>query len=114
MTSLWESSVGLPDGCGRSISEKRRRSQRAALDIRGIGTLRYPRTVPGSEEAAQELKKRTLTNLYNHRPTWLDLAHKKLDEAVFTAYAWPPETTDDDLLAALLELNLRRADAQSR
>jgi len=26
-----------------------------------------------------ELKKRTLTNLYNHRPTWLDLAHSKLD-----------------------------------
>jgi len=23
--------------------------------------------------------KRTLTNLYNARPTWLDLAHKKLD-----------------------------------
>jgi len=25
------------------------------------------------------LKKRTLTNLYDQRPTWLDLAHKKLD-----------------------------------
>jgi len=24
----------------------------------------------------------TLTNLYNVRPTWLDLAHKRLDEAV--------------------------------
>ena len=30
-----------------------------------------------------EKKKRTLTNLYNARPTWLDLAHKRLDEAVF-------------------------------
>jgi len=28
------------------------------------------------------LQKRTLTNLYNERPTWLDLAHKKLDAAV--------------------------------
>ena len=32
------------------------------------------------------LKKRTLTNLYNERPTWLRLAHKKLDQAVLTAY----------------------------
>jgi len=33
------------------------------------------------------LKKRTLTNLYNERPTWLKLAHRKLDEAVLAAYA---------------------------
>ena len=32
------------------------------------------------------LKKRTLTNLYNERPTWLRLAHRKLDEAVLAAY----------------------------
>jgi type II restriction/modification system DNA methylase subunit YeeA len=37
----------------------------------------------------KELAKRTLTNLYNQRPTWLDLAHKKLDAAVFAAYGWP-------------------------
>ncbi len=39
--------------------------------------------------AAQDpkLKKRTLTNLYNERPTWLRLAHKALDEAVLAAYA---------------------------
>ena len=34
-----------------------------------------------------KLKKRTLTNLYNERPTWLRLAHKALDEAVLAAYA---------------------------
>lgn len=34
-----------------------------------------------------QLKKRTLTNLYNERPTWLRLAHKALDEAVLAAYA---------------------------
>jgi hypothetical protein len=33
------------------------------------------------------LKKRTLTDLYNERPTWLKLAHRKLDEAVLAAYA---------------------------
>ncbi len=35
----------------------------------------------------QRLKKRTLTNLYNERPTWLKLAHEKLDRAVLAAYA---------------------------
>lgn len=35
----------------------------------------------------KNLKKRTLTNLYNERPTWLALAHRKLDEAVLAAYA---------------------------
>ncbi len=33
------------------------------------------------------LKKRTLTNLYNQRPTWLRLAHRELDAAVLAAYA---------------------------
>jgi len=35
----------------------------------------------------KRLKKRTLTNLYNDRPTWLALAHEKLDRAVLSAYA---------------------------
>ena len=33
------------------------------------------------------LKKRTLTNLYNERPTWLKLSHEALDRAVLSAYA---------------------------
>jgi len=36
-----------------------------------------------------DLKKHTLTNLYNERPTWLDLAHKRLNDAVLDAYARP-------------------------
>jgi hypothetical protein len=35
----------------------------------------------------KRLKKRTLTNLYNERPTWLRLAHEQLDRAVLAAYA---------------------------
>jgi hypothetical protein len=77
-----------------------------------IGTVKYPRVVPRDEGAARELKKRTLTNLYNERPTWLDLAHKRLDEAVFAAYGWSPGMSDEELLAALLALNLERAAAQ--
>ncbi len=62
---------------------------------------------PGASEA--ELKKRTLTNLYNQRPDWLDLAHKKLDAAVFDAYGWPHDLTDEEILERLLALNLERA-----
>jgi hypothetical protein len=62
---------------------------------------------PGASEA--ELKKRTLTNLYNQRPTWLDDAHHTLDQTVFAAYGWPADITGDDILARLLALNQQRA-----
>jgi len=67
-----------------------------------------PRPVakPGHEA---ELKKRTLTNLYNQRPSWLDNAHKTLDKAVAVAYGWTdytPEWPDEEILKRLLKLNL--------
>jgi type II restriction/modification system DNA methylase subunit YeeA len=65
---------------------------------------------PGTSEA--DLKKRTLTNLYNQRPTWLDNAHRRLDEAVFEAYGWPVDLSEDEILARLLALNLDRAARQ--
>lgn len=78
-------------------------------DERGIGTVRYPRLIPKDDTAAEQLAKRTLTNLYNERPTWLDLAHRKLDEAVFAAYGWEVTFTDDEILTRLLALNQERA-----
>jgi hypothetical protein len=78
-------------------------------DKRGIGTVRYPRLVPKDDEAAQQLAKRTLTNLYNEGPRWLALAHRNLDEAVFGAYGWEPSLPDADVLSRLLTLNLERA-----
>ena len=84
-------------------------------DERGIGAVRYPRTVADAP-FADALKKRTLTNLYNEMPTWLENAHRKLDEAVFAAYRaatgdsrWSPEMTDEEILESLLKLNLERA-----
>jgi type II restriction/modification system DNA methylase subunit YeeA len=59
--------------------------------------------------SAEELKRRTLTNLYNARPAWLVDAHRKLDEAVFAAYGWPSTLTDAELLERLLALNHMRA-----
>jgi hypothetical protein len=78
---------------------------------RGIGTVRYPRLVAREPGHAEKLKKRTLTNLYNESPAWLKAAHAKLDAAVFAAYGWPADISDDDLLARLLALNLSRAAA---
>ncbi len=84
--------------------------------------------------------KRTLTNLYNalekyraeikgkqrNPRQWdqeaggiitleeieeLDQIHNELDRAVFDAYGWPHNLTDEDILARLLALNLERAKA---
>lgn len=87
---------------------------------------RVPEVVPGypdrilPKDAAAEavLKKRTLTNLYNARPAWLDHAHKALDEAVAEAYGWGDDwragkLTDDEILARLFRLNQERANAGS-
>lgn len=75
----------------------------------------YPdRILPVSPEAEKELKKRTLTNLYNARPTWLANAHKALDEAVAAAYGWPADLSDDEVLARLFALNQERAAAQAK
>lgn len=70
-----------------------------------------PRLVPVSPEAERELKTRTLTNLYNARPAWLDLLHKDLDRAVLTAYGWPEDIEENELLRRLLALNHQRAAA---
>jgi len=80
--------------------------------------------------AAQDprLKKRTLTNLYNERPTWLRLAHQRLDRAVLSAYAatdpageWPDDwaevwidTGAGQPLPADHLLTARRAEVEER
>ena len=50
-------------------------------------------------------------NHYNQHPTWLDLAHKKLDDAVFSGYGWPEGLSDEEILERLLKLNLERPEA---
>ena len=74
--------------------------------------LRSPSPNSPNLGRAGEGPKRTLTNLYNQRPTWLDLAHKKLDEAVFAAYGWKSDLSDEEILERLLKLNLERAKAK--
>ena len=77
----------------------------------------YPDPIlPKDAKAEAELKKRTLTNLYNARPAWLTHAHKALDEAVADAYGWGDDwragrLTDDEILSRLFHLNQERAEA---
>jgi type II restriction/modification system DNA methylase subunit YeeA len=69
------------------------------------GFPKRPVAKPGHEA---DLKKRTLTNLYNSRPAWLENAHKALDTAVAAAYGWPSDLSDEEILSRLLALNLKR------
>lgn len=77
----------------------------------------YPdRILPVDDKAECELKKRTLTNLYNARPAWLDNAHRALDQVVAEAYGWGDDwragtVTDDEILGRLFRLNQQRAKA---
>lgn len=70
------------------------------------GFPKRPVAKPGHEG---DLKKRTLTNLYNARPAWLDNLHRDLDIAVAAAYGWEWPLTDDEILRRLFELNQARA-----
>jgi hypothetical protein len=119
----------LPSGRRRGATP---RAQRIAAASRRLNELReawlnppdlvvrvpevvpgYPdRILPRDEEAAEELKKRTLTKLYNQRPAWLDHVHRELDEAVAAAYDWPADLSDDEILKRLFELNQARAGAR--
>jgi len=71
------------------------------------------RILPVNENAAVQLKKRTLTNLYNQRPTWLRKAHESLDQAVASAYGWSNDIADEEVLGRLLQLNLTRSSART-
>ena len=61
-----------------------------------------------------DLRRRTLTNLYNEyeRHTWLVNVHDRLDAAVATAYGWDADLSDEQVLERLLALNLERYEEQ--
>ena len=110
-TTLHEVGRGTPCAPSDVNSSASVGNQRRAGDCPPylVGTVRYPRLEPRDADCAAKLKDRTLTKLYNERPAWLDLAHRKLDAAVAAAYGWPADLDDDAMLARLLALNLHRA-----
>ncbi len=72
----------------------------------------YPDRIIAKPGHEADLKKRTLTNLYNARPAWLDHIHKELDAAVAAAYGWDdytPEMPDEEILSRLFALNQERS-----
>ena len=78
-----------------------------AAAARALDTLRVGWLNPAGASGG-ELRKRTLTNLYNQRPSWLDQAHEQLDRAVYAAYGWEYPLEPELVLAELVELNLAR------
>jgi hypothetical protein len=85
----WARYVECGDVSPPSKGATRRAGQSADTSAHSkIGLARYPRLVPNDADCAAKLKDRSLTKLYNERPAWLDLAHKKLDIAVARAYGW--------------------------
>ena len=54
----------------------------------------------------------TMTGPSNLRPAWLDDAHGALDRAVFAAYGWSADLSDDEILESLLTLNREQANAE--
>jgi len=101
----------------RALDESRRRWLNPPELVReepDVAPSLPPRLLPVDEDAERELKRRTLTNLYNARPAWLANLHRALDAAVFAAYGWseagaPDGLGEEDLLGRLLALNLERA-----
>lgn len=87
------------------------RVQAIAIAARELVTQRDAWLNP-TEVWGIDFNKRTLTNLYNQRPDWLTEAHQRLDAAVFNAYGWPHDLSDEEILARLLALNLERAASQ--
>jgi hypothetical protein len=76
---------------------------------RRLDQLRRNWLNPEENFTEAEQKKRTLINLYDQHPTWLQNAHTALDRAVFAAYGWPEGIDDAEMLNNLLALNLERS-----
>jgi NAD(P)-dependent dehydrogenase (short-subunit alcohol dehydrogenase family) len=86
-------------------------AEAVAVAARELNRLREGWLNPPGADAAL-LRQRTLTTLYNQRPTWLDQAHERLDRAVHAAYGWTYPLGDEEILERLVALNLRRSEGQ--
>ena len=78
----------------------------------GMDHSPYPDRVLPKDGFNKQLAQRTLTKLYNERPSWLAQAHEALDATVAAAYGWAdytPAMPDEEILRRLLALNRERA-----
>jgi hypothetical protein len=65
------------------------------------------RSVADRDEPTMNAKQ--LLGLFIEVPGRLENAHVRLDKAVFTAYGWPPDLSDEEVLQYLLTLYLERS-----
>ena len=78
----------------------------------GTDSSPYPDRVLPRVGFEKQLALRTLTKLYNERPSWLAQAHEVLDVAAAAAYGWvdyTPQMADEEILRRLLALNRERS-----
>ena len=78
----------------------------------GTDSSPYPDRVLPRDGFEKQLALRTLTKLYNERPSWLAQAHEVLDVAVAAAYGWVdymPQMANEEILRRLLALNRERS-----
>jgi len=54
----------------------------------------HPQEFAPNGAAAPSKKAPPLNNLYNAYPTWLELTHRKLDQAILDACGWPHDLDD--------------------
>jgi type II restriction/modification system DNA methylase subunit YeeA len=84
--------------------------QRAAIGsaAKALDDLRRGWLFPDSADE-DEMRRRTLTDLYNESPAWLRHAQHQLDETVHAAYGWSHPLEADEVLLRLFNLNADRA-----
>jgi hypothetical protein len=57
----------------------------------------------------EEIKQRTITNLYAEHPSWIDEINHYLDAAVYDAYGWSHDLSDEQIVERLLKLKSEKA-----
>jgi hypothetical protein len=106
--TLRERAVDLPVPCHRPQRHARRRS----VLLRRFRHRLRRRARHLAQPTYSEPEERTVTDLDNPRPSWIQLAYERLDCAVWAAYEWlkdPTETPDGRILEGLLALDQQRS-----
>ena len=61
------------------------------------------------QDFVSKWKRVTAREKQTYQEHLIDLAHRRLDQAVFASYGWPPDLSDEEILEKLLALNLERS-----
>ncbi|CAN5527050.1 hypothetical protein BH11ARM2_BH11ARM2_01840 [soil metagenome] len=78
-----------------------------ALPPGTVAEARYVRRVP--KPSAKAMGRPHPNQALQRTPAWLRHIHKRLDAAVGGGYGYPPESSEPEILAFLLRLNLSEA-----